>query len=102
MRTSFGRKAVAYSIIASIWFSSLTLLPVDTFGQETQPAPSKDTKTDKKKDKKEAKPSATPAGPTPLSPKDDPNQIGKRKIYRIKILTPGGQVRVIEIKADQK
>lgn len=29
-------------------------------------------------------------------------QIGKRKIYRIKILTPGGQVRVIEIKADQK
>lgn len=80
MRTSFGRKAVAYSIIASIWFGSLTLLPVDTFGQETQPAPSKDSKTDKKKDKKEAKPSATPAGPTPLSPKDDPNQIGKRKI----------------------
>ena len=28
-------------------------------------------------------------------------QIGKRKIYRIKVLTPGGQVRVIEIKADQ-
>jgi len=28
-------------------------------------------------------------------------QIGKRKIYRIKVLTRGGQVRVIEIKADQ-
>ena len=27
--------------------------------------------------------------------------IGKRKIYRIKILTSGGQVRVLEIKADQ-
>lgn len=27
--------------------------------------------------------------------------IGKRKIYRIKILTAGGQVRVLEIKADQ-
>ena len=28
-------------------------------------------------------------------------RIGKRKIYRIKILTAGGQVRVLEIKADQ-
>ncbi|HMM67502.1 MAG TPA: hypothetical protein PKC03_11220 [Dokdonella sp.] len=28
-------------------------------------------------------------------------RIGKRKIYRFKVLTPGGQVRVIEIKADQ-
>ena len=27
--------------------------------------------------------------------------VGKRKIYRIKILTSGGQVRVLEIKADQ-
>lgn len=28
-------------------------------------------------------------------------QSGKRKIYRFKVLTPGGQVRVIEIKANQ-
>lgn len=28
-------------------------------------------------------------------------RIGKRKIFRIKILTPSGQVRVLEIKADQ-
>lgn len=28
-------------------------------------------------------------------------RIGKRKIYRIKILTTDGQVRVLEIKADQ-
>lgn len=28
-------------------------------------------------------------------------RIGKRKIYRIKILTLDGQVRVLEIKADQ-
>ena len=28
-------------------------------------------------------------------------RIGKRKMYRIKILTAGGQVRVLEIKADQ-
>jgi hypothetical protein len=28
-------------------------------------------------------------------------RIGKRKIYRFKVLSPGGQVRVIEIKADQ-
>jgi uncharacterized membrane protein YkoI len=28
-------------------------------------------------------------------------QVGKRKVYRIKVLTPDGQVRVIEVKADQ-
>lgn len=28
-------------------------------------------------------------------------RMGKRKIYRIKVLTPGGQVRVIEVQADQ-
>lgn len=28
-------------------------------------------------------------------------QLGKRKIYRIKVLTPEGQVRVIQIKADE-
>jgi len=28
-------------------------------------------------------------------------QSGQRKIYRFKVLTPGGQVRVIEIKANQ-
>jgi uncharacterized membrane protein YkoI len=28
-------------------------------------------------------------------------RVGKRKIYRIKILTTGGQVRVLEINADQ-
>lgn len=28
-------------------------------------------------------------------------QIGKRRIYRIKILTPAGQVRVVEVRADQ-
>lgn len=28
-------------------------------------------------------------------------RMGKRKIYRIKVLTPSGQVRVIEVQADQ-
>lgn len=28
-------------------------------------------------------------------------QLGKRKIYRIKVLTPEGQVRVIQVKADE-
>lgn len=80
MTTDFGRKLGAYSLLASLWFGSLALLPASTFGQETQPTAAKDSKTEKKKDKKEAKPSATPAGPAALSPKDDPNQIGKRKI----------------------
>lgn len=28
-------------------------------------------------------------------------RLGKRKIFRIKVLTPGGQVRVVEVQADQ-
>jgi hypothetical protein len=28
-------------------------------------------------------------------------QIGKRRVYRIKVLTPEGQVRVVEVRADQ-
>ncbi|MGB0135143.1 PepSY domain-containing protein [Dokdonella sp.] len=28
-------------------------------------------------------------------------RIGKRKIFRIKVLTPNGQVRVVEVQADQ-
>jgi uncharacterized membrane protein YkoI len=28
-------------------------------------------------------------------------RLGKRKIFRIKVLTPSGQVRVIEVQADQ-
>lgn len=27
--------------------------------------------------------------------------VGKRKIYRIKLLTTGGQVRVVEVRADE-
>jgi len=28
-------------------------------------------------------------------------QVGKRKIYRIKVLTPEGQVRVVDVKANE-
>lgn len=28
-------------------------------------------------------------------------RVGKRKIFRIKVLTPSGQVRVVEVQADQ-
>lgn len=28
-------------------------------------------------------------------------QVGKRKIYRIKLLTAGGQVKVVEVKANE-
>ena len=77
MSKSFVRRFGAYSIMASLLFGSFAILPADTFAQE---APAKDAKKESKKDKKEAKPSATPAGPAALSPKDDPSQIGKRKI----------------------
>ena len=30
-----------------------------------------------------------------------PLRLGKRKIYRIKILTPEGQVRIVQVPADQ-
>lgn len=80
MSTSFVRRLGTYSIMASFLFGSLAIVPPEMFAQET---PAKDAKRDAKKDKKEKKqpkPSATPAGPAALSPKDDPAQIGKRKI----------------------
>lgn len=77
MANRLGRKFGAFSILTSLWLGSITLLPLSAYSQEA--APAKDSKSDKK-DKKEAKPSPTPAGPVVLSPKDDPAQIGKRKI----------------------
>ncbi|MBK6751964.1 MAG: M48 family metalloprotease [Pyrinomonadaceae bacterium] len=81
MTMGFGRKLGAYSIFASLWFGSVAIMPANTFGQEV-PVAAKDTKADKKdkKQKKEAKATPTPSGPAALSAKDDPNQIGKRKI----------------------
>jgi len=76
MTIGFGRKLGAYSILTSLWFGSLTLLPAGVYAQETQGSA---TASDSK-DKKQAKPSPTPTGSTVLSPKDDPAQIGKRKI----------------------
>lgn len=63
--------------MVSLSLGSLAAFPADSFAQD---APVKDAKKEAKKDKKDPKPSATPSGPATLSPKDDPAQIGKRKI----------------------
>lgn len=80
MHSGILRRFTASVLVIGMWVSALVALPVAGFAQETN----KDTvKQDKKdKNKKDAKPAPTPAGPTALSTKDDPAQIGKRNINK--------------------
>ncbi len=74
MRKGMFQKISASFLVSAIWFSSVVLItPVASFAQ----------KDDKDKDKNAAKPTASPTPATgPLSPKDDPSQIGKRNINK--------------------
>lgn len=82
MITHQVRKFFSAMLLSAFAISSISLFPVNVGAQ------TKDDKTDKKPAKANTKSSKTPAAsPTPaattskaLSPKDDPNQIGKRKI----------------------
>lgn len=77
MRGENLRKIWTLLLVVSVWFSAVVFVP-GTFAQVN----TKDTATkDKKaKNKADAKPEPTPAGPRALSTKEDPAQIGKRKI----------------------
>lgn len=71
-------KFSAFMMILAVWFTAVSFFPVAIAAQKAD-----DTKKDKKdKAKKEAKPTpaAQTADPKALSAKDDPSQIGKRKI----------------------
>jgi predicted Zn-dependent protease len=70
------RKFGAFSLTVAVWLSAIAFFPASAAAQATD----KDNKKAKaeKKDEKKAQPQA--AGPKTLSVKEDPAQIGKRKI----------------------
>jgi predicted Zn-dependent protease len=79
MHRELVRKFGAFSLIAAVWLSAISFFPATAMAQAAE-----DSKQDKKpktakKDEK-AKPQAQTAGPKTLSTKEDPSQIGKRKI----------------------
>lgn len=75
------RKVFSYFLLAAFVSSSVSLLPVTVSAQkaDNKKAAKKSAKTDAKAPTAEPTPSATAAS-KPLSAKEDPNQIGKRKI----------------------
>ena len=79
MNRVFFRKILASTALTAITLTSLAFLPAGVYAQEAVKQEDKKTKGSKAKEG-EAKPSATPAGPSPLSEKEDPSKIGKRKI----------------------
>ncbi len=84
MKKDLGRKVGALAVISSFWLTSFSTLPLSVFAQDgaidKDSAKQEKTSKDGNDDKKKAKPSATPSAAGALSPKEDPSQIGKRKI----------------------
>jgi beta-barrel assembly-enhancing protease len=83
MQKSLIRKMSAFLLVFAVWFSAVAFSPISIFAQEAQ---KKDDKKDKKeKNKKDnAKSDEKPVAQTnpnaPLSEKENPALIGKRKI----------------------
>lgn len=77
MNNPISRKITAFSLISTFLLGSVILLPISAAAQNGS-ADGDKTSKDSKKDSPKVSP--TPTGPVVLSPKDDPNQIGKRKI----------------------
>ena len=78
MHTQMVRKIGAFSLTTAILLSAISFFPVSAAAQA-----STEEKTDKKAKaakKDEKKPQAQAVGPKTLSVKEDPSQIGKRKI----------------------
>ncbi len=78
MRKNSIRKFSAFLLVLTVYLTSVSFLPTSVAAQ---------TPDDKKSSKKEAKaktpkasPTPEPAGPKALSSKEDPSQIGKRRI----------------------
>ena len=80
MTTQFARKFFSAMLLTAFAFSSVSLLPATVRAQTKDDK--KDAKAPAKKSSKAPAASPTPAATTSkaLSPKDDPDQIGKRKI----------------------
>ena len=83
-KESVRRRLGAFSLIAAVWLSAVSFFPAAAFAQESTDASKQDKadKSAKKDDKKDDKSKAQAAAPSSktLSEKEDPSQIGKRKI----------------------
>lgn len=81
MRRNSIRKLGALSLGLSVWFSAVAFFPINTVAQtqDNKQQSKKDAKKDDKKGEKQA-PVAQTATLKPLNEKEDPSQIGKRKI----------------------
>jgi len=77
------RRFAAFSVAASVWVSALAFFPLSA-GAQQAPDDKKDAakqeKTDKSAKADDKSKQTQPAGPRALSVKEDPAQIGKRKI----------------------
>ncbi|HQU84369.1 MAG TPA: M48 family metallopeptidase [Pyrinomonadaceae bacterium] len=89
MHISPVRKLSAFLLVSSIWFGTFAFLPHTVFGQTSEPAKTDDKKQDKKEKKDKNKKNKsdektanqTQTNPnSPLSDKENPDLIGKRKI----------------------
>ena len=77
MQRNFVRKLSALSLATVVWVSAISFFPVSAAAQASEG--SKDDKKAKAAKKDDKKPQAAPTSKT-LSTKEDPAQIGKRKI----------------------
>lgn len=77
MQRDSVRKFAALSLATAVWVGALSFFPAASAAQATQDA--KQEKKPKSSKKDEKKPQATPVAKT-LGAKEDPSQIGKRKI----------------------
>jgi beta-barrel assembly-enhancing protease len=79
MHRNSVRKFGAFSLAATVWLSAVSAIPMTASAQASQ-----NSKNDKKakaaKKEEKGKAPVQSAGPKGLSVKEDPNQIGKRKI----------------------
>lgn len=89
MQNSPVRKVSAFLLVSAVWFSAIAFFPISAAAQTSETAQTAEQKQEKKdkkaKDKKkktdEKAVSQTQTNPnSPLSDKDNPDMIGKRKI----------------------
>ena len=78
MRKTSIRKFGAFLLVSSLYFTSVSFFTVGVSAQK--PDDKKSAKKDSKVDTPKVSPSPQPASTKPLSPNEDPTQIGKRKI----------------------
>jgi beta-barrel assembly-enhancing protease len=76
------QKLGAFTLAATVWFSAVSIVPITTNAQVSEDAKANKKPKAAKAAKKDDKAQPRAAGPVSktLSPKEDPNQIGKRKI----------------------